>query len=179
MKEIWKTIPGFRNYKVSNLGRVRSKPRWVRNGEKGLRLVRGRILKPHKLRSGYLLVAPYKNYKRRPRLVHRLVLEAFVGPCPKGHEARHYPNQDRTNNRLSNLSWATPKTNANDRIENGTTYIGEANSQTKLTEKKVKLIVKLRKKGYSQRQIARRLEVSPGTIEAILSGKTWRWLTKI
>lgn len=38
--------------------------------------------------------------------VHRLMLETFVGPCPKGAEARHH-NRIKDDNNLGNLYWAT------------------------------------------------------------------------
>src|SRR5699024_6464865 len=50
--------------------------------------------------------------------VHRLVLEAFVGPCPDGMEACHW-DDDKTNNHVSNLRWATQSDNMHDRVRNG------------------------------------------------------------
>jgi hypothetical protein len=55
--------------------------------------------------------------------VHHLVLEAFVGPRPAGHEAAH-GDGDKTNNALANLRWATPKENAADRYRHGTVLFG-------------------------------------------------------
>lgn len=51
--------------------------------------------------------------------VQRLVLEAFVGPCPRGMEARHL-DSNPANCRLSNLEWNTRKVNQCDRKANGT-----------------------------------------------------------
>lgn len=50
--------------------------------------------------------------------MHRLVLLAFVGPCPDGMEACH-ANDIPTDNRLANLRWGTHADNMRDRIENG------------------------------------------------------------
>ena len=55
---------------------------------------------------GYLRVQV--NGKRY--CVHRLVLEAFVGPCPKGFECDH-SDRDRRNNALTNLRWVSPTQN--------------------------------------------------------------------
>jgi len=50
----------------------------------------------------------YIRIKRRRRTyepsVGRLVLAAFVGPCPAGHRAAHLDGNP-LNNRLANLAW--------------------------------------------------------------------------
>jgi hypothetical protein len=56
---------------------------------------------------------------RRRRLVHRLVLEAFVGPCPEGMLTRHLDG-DPANNHLDNLRWGTPAENFADSVRHGT-----------------------------------------------------------
>lgn len=43
-------------------------------------------------------------------LVHRLVLEAFVGPCPPGYETNH-GNGQKADNTLANLEYVTPSQN--------------------------------------------------------------------
>lgn len=52
--------------------------------------------------------------------IHQLVLEAFVGACPEGMEARHFPDRDTSNNRLENLRWATHQQNIDDKKFHGT-----------------------------------------------------------
>lgn len=69
MKEIWKTIPKYPNYQISNLGRVRSK-------------YSDKILKLTITRYGYVTVILYKNKKAYYNRVHRLVALAFI-PNPK------------------------------------------------------------------------------------------------
>jgi hypothetical protein len=59
--------------------------------------------------------------------VHHLVLEAFVGPCPPGQEARHVNDNDRANNALSNLAWGTHRENCADRDRHGATARGDRN----------------------------------------------------
>ena len=52
------------------------------------------------------------------RYVHRLVLEAFVGPCPPGLECLHR-DHDTANNRLRNLRWGTRTENIEDKVKAG------------------------------------------------------------
>lgn len=113
--ERWLPIPGHDGYEVSDLGRVRSLDRVILKRDGRRQTVHGRTLRawPEK---GYLSV----HLGTGPRyLVHRLVLEAFVGPCPPLMEALH-GNGDRANACLNNLRWGTPSENAHDRIRHGT-----------------------------------------------------------
>lgn len=113
-KERWLPVIGYEShYEVSNFGRVASlKHRW---GQRNQPL----ILKASPMGTGYPRVTLVKDSKQEYRLVHHLVLEAFVGPRPKGCEAEHYDGI-RTNASLHNLRWATPKENASDKTRHGT-----------------------------------------------------------
>lgn len=72
-----------------------------------------------------MVIAICHEGKSRMTNVHTLVLESFVGFRPKGMQARHFPDNDTSNNRLSNLSWATPKVNQGDRVIHGTNNQGQ------------------------------------------------------
>lgn len=110
--EIWRDIPGYEGaYQVSGYGRVRSLARKVRavgrTGTEALRSVPPRVLRPGTLKSGHVSVAPGKG---RSRDVHRLVLAAFIGPPPPGHEVLHR-NHQPNDNRLVNLKYGTRSEN--------------------------------------------------------------------
>lgn len=101
--EEWKPVVGHEeSYEVSDLGRVRSLDREVPCFN-GTRRMKGRILKPGPNNSGHVTVA---IGQRNSRLVHTLVLEAFVGPRPEGCDSLHL-NHNPKDNRLSNLKWGT------------------------------------------------------------------------
>src|SRR5580692_6673757 len=68
------------NYKVSDCGRVWSRPR---------PRTRGGIMKQSTGQHGVQIVNLTINGKQRVYLVHHLVLVAFVGPCPEGMEGCH------------------------------------------------------------------------------------------
>ncbi len=113
MEEIWKPINGYQGlYAVSNQGRVKSLDRKVsvRNGFS--RVYPGRILSPDVCR-GYRRVTLRKNNKNVHISVHRLVCEAFHGPCPPGKECMHL-NGDRGDNRAKNLKWGAHAENMKD-----------------------------------------------------------------
>lgn len=104
--EVWRPAPGCVGIEVSNHGRVRN--RW------------GRILRGSVTEKGYhrvtVRVGGVGEY--RSKRVHRLVLEAFAGPCPPGMETRHL-NGNPGDNRLANLEWATPAENNRDILRHG------------------------------------------------------------
>jgi len=120
MRELWTPVPGHLGYEVSDQGRVRSVTRRVQR-KNGSYLLTGRVLKQS--RSG----TPGKDYpavymgRGNSRTVHRLVLEAFVGPCPQGLEACHN-NGNRYDNRLENLRWDTASNNQRDKRRHGTDH---------------------------------------------------------
>lgn len=109
--EIWKDIPGHEGeYQVSDMGRVKSMPRRVRlvaGGTETTRQVSERILRPGRAASGHVSVALGLG---NSRLVHQLVLEAFVGPRPDRHEVLHL-NHIPDDNRLVNLKYGTRSEN--------------------------------------------------------------------
>ena len=96
MQEIWKDIPGYDTYEVSNLGNVKGK-----NG----------FLKPI-LNNSYLMVALYSKGKRKYFLIHRLVWLTFKGPIPEGLQINH-KDEVKANNALLNLELVTPSQNSN------------------------------------------------------------------
>lgn len=93
--ERWKPIVGYDGvYEVSSLGRVRSKKS---GGEK--------ILRPGKTTNGYVQVVLYKDKKSKAFLVHRLVAEAFVPNDNILNTEVNHINEDKTDNRASNLEY--------------------------------------------------------------------------
>lgn len=111
--EDWRWVPGYEDlYAVSSHGRVASFHPY--NGDPG-----PRILRPGIDSGGYHSYGLARNGERKTWHGHRLVLLAFVGPLPDGHETRHLDG-DPTNNALSNLAYGTVSENARDRVKHGT-----------------------------------------------------------
>lgn len=118
---------------------------------------------------GYLLV----DIRSEHRPIHRLVLEAFAGPCPVGMEAAHN-NGNQTDNRLTNLRWATPASNQADRVTHGTDSRGERHGQHKLTERDIADIIRLADSGASRAVIGRQYGIHPSTVRRIAKGLAWK-----
>lgn len=110
--EIWKPVVGYEGlYEVSSYGRVRSLDRYDGRGW----WIKGRILKLIMDKKGYLTVGISKNNHRQTFKVHRLVALHFIPNIENKPEIDHI-NTDKTDNRVENLRWVTPKENSNNPI---------------------------------------------------------------
>lgn len=117
-------VPSLPGYDASSLGRVRS-------AYSILRAYSG-------TKQGRLYVAPSINGRQRSAAVHRMVCEAFHGPCPSDMECRHLDG-DPTNNAPENLRWGTRLENQRDRHIHKTGNAGERNGRAKLSASQAKL----------------------------------------
>jgi hypothetical protein len=171
--EQWLPIPGYEGfYEVSDEGRVRSIDREVYAPQcGGTRPVYGIILRlfPYD-KIGHLAVSLWREHKISQRRVHGLVLLTFVGPRPPGHMARHFPDRDPANNRLSNLQWGTAKENSSDMIVHGTRLYAEAHPNSKLTRDQVQFISHSTLAGV---ELADMFNVGTSTISRIKTGVHW------
>lgn len=167
-EEEWRPVVGFDGYEVSSFGRVRS---WKRCGSGPPRAMTAWTEK-----DGYLMVNLRKDGKHWGRMVHRLVLEAFVGPCPEGLIACH-GDGNPSNAHIGNLRWDSYTANAIDSIKHGTRPRGSVNPAALLVEQDVLAIVERLGRGEKQVHLAPEYGVSVASIGAIKSGKTWGWLT--
>lgn len=107
--EVWKKIDGF-DYEVSNYGRIKSLNRIVRyekqDGRQVSQKISGKILKPVKLKNGYLTNILRKDGKSYCKYIHRLVAEAFVNN-PHNLQVINHKDRNRENNHVDNLEWCT------------------------------------------------------------------------
>lgn len=104
-KEIWKDILNFEGeYQISNLGRVKSLPRFKKRKEE-------KILKISKGKRGYYSIVLWKNQKSKTFTIHRLIACHFI-PNPENKREVNHIDANKLNNNLSNLEWVTPKENS-------------------------------------------------------------------
>jgi hypothetical protein len=179
MKEIWRDIPGYEGqYQVSNMGRVRSLDRVVmRKHRWGGHLVawkyKGKILSGKPKGSGHLNVGLGAN---NTKLVHRLVLLAFVGEPKNGQECLH-TNGNPQDNRLSNLRWGTRVENKNDERKHAQLF-GRRQGSSQLSTETIRDIKQelTNPNRPSQKVLAKKYGVHVNTISNISRCFTHRWV---
>lgn len=161
-EEIWKEIPGYPSYKVSNTGKVYSR--------KG-----NRLMKSAPNARGYHTVQFTESGKGKNFMVHRLVLMAFR-PIPNVHEMQvDHINCIRHDNRLENLRWCTAQENVRFTNEAGRNPKKESHGRSELTEKDVRAIRYLSEIcGVRNLELGKAFGVNPRTIAYVINGKTWK-----
>lgn len=124
--EAWRPVVGYEGrYEVSNYGAVRSLSRVLTLSDGREQHHQGRYLNLNVITKGYHQVALYDgDSNRKYHKVHRLVLEAFVGPGD-GLQCRHL-NGVPGDNRLENLAWGTASENIEDQVGHGTHWAARA-----------------------------------------------------
>ena len=105
----------------------------------------------------------------RVKSLHRVVLLAFRGPPPAGHECAHNDGT-RDNNELENLRYATRVENCADKVRHGTHCRGENSGMAKLTREDVFAI---RRDKRVSRVIAIDYGVASSAIRRVKNGLRW------
>lgn len=165
--EEWREIPGCPDHFASNLGRFRRPRRgggWLPETF-GSRMSRGYLQVQLRTAEGPAI---------RP-LAHRVILETWTGPCPINKEACHL-NGIKDDNRIRNLTWATPGTNALHKIWHGNGRQGQGAAKAKLTTQQVMEIRARRARGESCVTLAADYGVAPCTVSKITTGYSWAHL---
>lgn len=161
----WRIIPSFPLYAASSEGEIR------RVRQSTLKP----ILRPSVDRKGYAYVGLYDGKgAQRMRPVSRLVCEAFHGAPPSEKLDAAHNDGNPSNNRPSNLRWATRLENMADTLTHGTRILGEKNHMARLDQATVKRIraAYTGKRGEINR-LAEEVGVHAGTILAVVANRTW------
>ena len=104
--EIWKIVPNYEEYNVSNYGRLKYKA-----------FSKTRITIGHKTLQGYLEFRLTKNKVSNVISAHILVAKVFISN-PDNKEYVNHKDGNKKNNIVNNLEWATPKENSQHAINN-------------------------------------------------------------
>ncbi len=116
--EVWKDIPEFENYQVSNLGNVKS----LNYG----RTRKAKVLKKHINNRGRYTLNLYKQGKMYPnRNISVLVSQAFLSHKPNGYKlvVDHIDN-NKINDKLYNLQLISQRKNASKDRKGTSKYTG-------------------------------------------------------
>ena len=92
-EEIWKPIPGYERYHVSNMGNVKNTDT-------------GRLLKPFNQAGGYKSIDSSIDGVRKRFSCHRLVASVFISNDSGLPQVDHI-DRVRHNNKVSNLRWVS------------------------------------------------------------------------
>ena len=171
--EQWGQVIGFPNYIVSNIGNVK------RIGVTPVRKIsKERLLKHHVMSQGYHMVNLFKNGNNHTcwRMVHRLVLEAFLRVRPQGKQCNHIDG-NKSNNAIENLEWVTPSENIKHSYSNlgRKAPMGEQSGKAKLTMRNIVAIRMLYKlQTITQLEISKQFNISRACVGSITTRRTWR-----
>ena len=157
----YRPVKDFPGYCVGSDGTV-----WSSKSGKWKQRTLGKTKKGHRY-----VIFPGVNL----RYVHRLVLEAFVGPCPDGMECRHNTDPNPSNNNLDNLRWGTHSENERDKAVHGTHRKGERHPISKLTADLVADIRRRHAAGERQMDLALAFGVHRITIHGIVRHPERHW----
>lgn len=164
MKEEYKDIVGYENlYQISTYGNVKS-----------LKYGKERILKPAKTWDGYLQVDLYNQGNKKTHLIHRLVAMAFI-ENPQNLPQVNHKDEDKTNNRVSNLEFCTAAYNNN---------YGTHNQRMAESKSKQVLCIETGKIYHSAKEVQRELGFDNSNILKCINGKqktaygyTWQYVS--
>lgn len=161
IEERWARHPAFPDYEVSDLGGVR-------------RLEPGKGTRPGRLKAHSINATGYHTVMlgAKPRKVHALVLETFVGPRPTGCDACHI-NGNRADNALPNLRWGTRAENMADARAAGTDSRCDRHPAAKLTWAQVCDIRSRYAAGVTQKALAAEYGISRGHASYIIN-RGWK-----
>ena len=173
--EVWKKIQGFENYEISSLGRIKVNLKFRK-----YRDYQSKILNPSLDKDGYLRTALTKEGKKYMKPIHRLVALNFITNTNKKPCVNH-KNGIKTDNRIENLEWCTHSENVKHAYASGlkkkSSYCGEGNSSSKVTEEQVIAMREEFKQGnISYKELAIKYGVKQNTIGYIITKKTWKYV---
>lgn len=162
--EVWREVVGYeRVYQVSNFGRVR-------------RVKTGKILKPGTNKQGIRNVCLCYQSKPKSHMVHRLVALAFLGKPPTDRHVVAHNDGNPSNNRLSNLRWATPSENSFDQVLHGTQKGKHYGRKAGLTDEQV---IAIRLDHRTQAEVAKDFGIGPATVGQIRRRETYKHIPEM
>lgn len=171
---MWKIVPGYPYYEVSDVGEVR------RATDSKRQYKAGYVLKPKLSKHGYMVVSLWDGARYYHVGVHRLVCMAFHGEPANDNLQVCHNDGDRLNNTQDNLRWGTAKENADDRAihDNWTPEFGVDHHNAILNDEAVAQMRRLSRSGQSIVSIAAAFGVHKVTARDAIQGRTWKHVSE-
>ena len=178
MQEMWKDVLGYEElFQVSNIGRFYSKRS-------------NKVLKLNLRKDGYLQLSTSIGGRmgvKKCFKIHILVAELFLDKptqeqlnwAEKSHYGVVFVNHidgDKTNNKSTNLEWATGKENTQhylNELDGKIKLSTRRQTQAKMSDSSVRYAREKYKEGISQRAIAKILGVSRDSVGRAIRGYKW------
>ena len=134
LNEVWKPIPNYPNYEISNYGRVKS----LSYRQQGY----PQVLKLRTNKLGYWYCNISNGGMRKTVKAHVLVALTFIGERPSIKNQINHIDGNKDNNHVSNLEYCTASENIRHSYETGLNVAptGYNHLNSKLTEKEVQEI---------------------------------------
>lgn len=171
---VWAPVPGYEGiYEVSSAGEVRSVNRVVpgtRSGKATWIRVSGRTMKLRTGDDGYVRVRLNRDNTGRGFLVHRLVALAHVKNPDDKPQAAH-KDGDRSNNKASNIVWATQSENEQHKRAHGTDRGGARHPLARLSQAQVAEVRASPRERLGE--LAKELGVTRAHVNSVRSGRRW------
>lgn len=155
-----RAIAGYPGYFASSLGVIYTEHRGPR-----------RPMKPDIGEQGHSRVQLHREGAGRygdRHLVHRLILETFVGPSPSPEAQGRHRDGNARHNALHNLTWGTQEDNWTDAKRHGS-----HRRYSKLTADQADEIKRRHAAGETGESLAREFEISATQVRNIAAGRQW------
>ena len=175
-QETWKDIPGLDGlYQASNIGRIKILSRETKNNRGSFR-TKEKFSSLSKINSsGYYEISVTVNGIKKSAKVHRLIGISFIENPDNKPEINH-KNGIKTDNRVSNLEWATHQENIEHAKSMGLMKAGSLKGKTNV-HPSCKPVIQKSLDGsiintyHSLSEAARQMKVRPCSITDAIYGK--------
>lgn len=158
---IYKKINNYPNYRVNEVGQIKSIKKKI-------------ILKTSLDSGGYLGISLWKDNSSKRVRIHSLVAKAFI-PKIEGKDWINHKNGIKTDNRVENLEWCTPRENIIHALNSGLNRnYGENNNLSTLTLQTVQMIRVMGEKGIKLKEISKLLKLNYVTVFRIYKRQSWK-----
>lgn len=164
-------------YEASENGQIRSIKRVITRSNGRPHLIRERILRPAKDKSGYLRVGLMISNKLKTYKVHRIIADCFCKKVDGFNEVNHIDG-NKANNCKENLEWSNRSLNVYHAYSIGLSKPkrGSENSSSKIDEMKALTIMTLLDSGHGPAKISKLYKISLNICKDISRKRTWKHL---